>query len=124
LLAIHSFLEEHVSVESFSEKVHNTAGGAPAVYPKMMLKVLFYSYAKGIYFSQEIEDRLKWDPHLKTQHSCYIYLGANQKVDYSTICNFIVPFGGMGEKPLTLVKDFSIRKIYNTIARVPIRFTI
>jgi transposase len=85
LLAIHSFIEEHVSVESFSEKVHNTAGGAPAVYPKMMLKILFYSYAKGIYFSREIEDRLKWDPH-------YIYLGANQKVDHSTICNFILQY--------------------------------
>ena len=34
------------------------------------------------------------------------------------------PLRGMGEKPLTLVKDFSIGEVCNTIAKVPIRFTI
>jgi len=56
------------------------------VHPRMMLKVLFYSYAKGVYSSREMEDRMRWDPN-------YIYLSANQRVDHSTICNFILKYG-------------------------------
>jgi len=85
LKAIDSFVDEHVSVEPFSERVNNETDGAPAVHPKMMLKVLFYSYAKGIYSSREMEERMRWDPN-------YIYLSANEKVDHSTICNFILKY--------------------------------
>ncbi len=86
LKAIDSFIEEHVSVEPFSERVKNEIEGAPAVHPRMMLKVIFYSYAKDIYSSREMEDRMRWDPN-------YIYLSANQRVDHSTICNFILKYG-------------------------------
>jgi transposase len=86
LKAIDSFIEEHISIEPFSESIKNEAEGAPAVHPRMMLKVIFYSYAKGIYSSREMEDRMRWDPN-------YIYLSANQRVDHSTICNFILKYG-------------------------------
>jgi transposase len=86
LKAIDSFVEEHISVEPFSQGVKNEAEGAPAVHPRMMLKVIFYSYAKGVYSSREMEDRMQWDPN-------YIYLSANQRVDHSTICNFILKYG-------------------------------
>ena len=86
LKAIDSFVEEHVSVEPFSERVNNEIDGAPAVHPRMMLKIIFYSYAKGVYSSREMEDRMRWDPN-------YIYLSANQRVDHSTICNFILKYG-------------------------------
>ena len=85
LEAIDSFVDEHVSVEPFSERVNNEIDGAPAVHPRMMLKVLFYSYAKGVYSSREMEERMRWDPN-------YIYLSANQRVDHSTICNFILKY--------------------------------
>lgn len=85
LLAIHTFIEEHILIETFSKRVNNEIGGAPAVHPKMMLKILFYSYAKGIYSSREIEERLKWEQN-------YIFLSGNQKVDHSTICNFILQY--------------------------------
>jgi transposase len=98
LLAIDSFVEEHVSIEPFSARIGNQLSGAPAVHPKMMLKILFYSYAKGIYSSREMEDRLRWDPN-------YIYLSANQKVDHSTICKFILQY----EKE---IKDLFSRLLY------------
>jgi transposase len=85
LKAIDSFVEEHISVEPFSQSVKNEIEGAPAVHPRMMLKVIFYSYAKGIYSSREMEDRMRWDPN-------YVYLSANQRVDHSTICNFILKY--------------------------------
>jgi transposase len=86
LKAIDSFVEEHIAVEPFSHSIKNELEGAPAVHPRMMLKVIFYSYAKGIYSSREMEDRMRWDPN-------YIYLSANQRVDHSTICNFILKYG-------------------------------
>jgi len=86
LKAIDSFVEEHISVEPFSQSARNELEGAPAVHPRMMLKVIFYSYAQGIYSSREMEDRMRWDPN-------YIYLSANQRVDHSTICNFILKYG-------------------------------
>jgi transposase len=85
LEAIHTFIEDRVSIKPFSARVSNEESGAPAVHPGMMLKIIFYSYAKGIYSSREMEDRLRWDPN-------YIYLSANQKVDHSTICNFILQY--------------------------------
>jgi len=85
LKAIDSFVEEHVSLEPFSERVNNEIDGAPAVHPRMMLKVLFYSYAKGIYSSREMEERMRWDPS-------YLYLSANQSIDHSTIWNFILKY--------------------------------
>ncbi len=86
LKAIDVFVEEHISMELFSQDIKNEAEGAPAVHPRMMLKVIFYSYAKGIYSSREMGDRMRWDPN-------YIYLSANQRVDHSTICNFILKYG-------------------------------
>ena len=85
LQAIDSFVEEHISVEPFSQRVKNEIEGAPAVHPRMMLKIIFYSYAKGVYSSREMEDRMRWDPS-------YMYLSANQRVDHSTICNFILKY--------------------------------
>lgn len=85
LKAIDSFVDEHVPVEPFSERVKNEIEGAPAVHPRMMLKIIFYSYAKGVYSSREMEDRMRWDPN-------YVYLGANQRIDHSTICNFILKY--------------------------------
>lgn len=85
LKAIDSFVEEHIYVEPFSQRVKNEIEGAPAVHPRMMLKIIFYSYAKGIYSSREMEERMRWDPN-------YLYLSANQRVDHSTICNFILKY--------------------------------
>ena len=81
LATIDAFIEENVSTEVFSKKVRNEAGGAPAVDPRLLLKVLFYSYAKGVFSSHEMEERMSWDVN-------YVYLCGGQIVDHSTICNF------------------------------------
>jgi transposase len=98
LKAIDSFVEEHISVEPFSQSIKNEAEGAPAIHPRIMLKVIFYSYARGIYSSREMEDRMRWDPN-------YIYLSASQRVDHSTICNFILKYGKE-------IKDIFSRLVY------------
>ncbi|MCK4349157.1 MAG: DegT/DnrJ/EryC1/StrS family aminotransferase, partial [Thermoplasmatales archaeon] len=42
LKAIDAFVEDYISVEPFSQSARNEFEGAPAVHPKMMLKVIFY----------------------------------------------------------------------------------
>jgi transposase len=87
LAAIDSFIEEKVDLNAFWRKVSNDAGlgGAPAVDPRLLLKVLFFSYATGVFHSRDMEDRMSWDVH-------YLYLCAGQTVDHSTICKFILNY--------------------------------
>lgn len=80
--AIDDFIENHVSLEIFSEKCSNSVKGAPAIHARMMLKVIFYCYANGCYSSRDIEKRTSWDQNV-------IYLTANRSIDHSTICRFI-----------------------------------
>lgn len=85
LAVVDSFIEENVNMEAFSKKVRNDAGGAPAVDPRLLLKLLFYSYAIGVFSSHEMEERTGWDVN-------YVYLTGGQSLDHSTICNFLLQY--------------------------------
>jgi transposase len=79
---IDDYVEEHISNDIFVAKLHNQFTGSKAINPKMMLKVLFYCFASGIYTSRSIEKRMAND--LNT-----IYLSGNTVIDHSNICRFI-----------------------------------
>jgi len=79
---IDDYIEDYVSLDGFALKLNNQETGSKAIHPKMMLKVLFYSFASGIYTSRKIEKRMGND--LNT-----IYLAGNDVVDHSNICRFI-----------------------------------
>jgi transposase len=85
LNVIYSFIIQHVDLEMFNKKVKNESNGASAINPIMLLNIIFYAYAQGIYTSRKIEDRLNWDPN-------FIFLSGQQKVDHSSICNFILKY--------------------------------
>ncbi len=55
--------------------------GCPGYHPKMLLKVLFYSYIKGTRSSRKIQKKM-------TENLAYKYLSGDTVVDYQTICNF------------------------------------
>ena len=55
--------------------------GQPAYHPKMMLKVLIYAYANGIFSSRKIQAALQ-------ESIAFIYLAAWQKPDFRTISDF------------------------------------
>ncbi|MFA6548301.1 MAG: IS1182 family transposase [Candidatus Margulisiibacteriota bacterium] len=55
--------------------------GNPAYHPKMMLKIILYSYAKGIYSSRKIAQELE-------SNIFYWYLSGRQKPDFRTTCLF------------------------------------
>lgn len=81
---IDDFVERHIDIGAFAEKYTNDEGGAPAKHPRILLKVLFYSYSQGIYSSREIEERISGGD------SSFTYLSSNTFLDHSTICNFII----------------------------------
>lgn len=82
LTIIDWFVEEKVDLKPFSAKLQNQDGGAEAINPKVILKILFYGYSTGIRSYREIEDHLQWDPH-------FLVLSCQQKVDHSTLCRFM-----------------------------------
>lgn len=81
LRAVDEFFEK-ANLEEFDEKVENDQTGAPAIDPRLLLKVIFYSYAIGVYSMREMEERITWDQN-------YMVLTCQQRVDYSTISRFI-----------------------------------
>jgi transposase len=96
LARIDSFIEDSVDLESFSRKLNNDSGGAPAVDPRLLLKLLFYSYATGVYHSRDMEERTGWDVN-------YVYICGGQSVDHSTICNFLLDYSEEIKKIFTQV---------------------
>jgi len=67
---------EQLNLSSIEKTYSNT--GCSAYSPKMMLKVLFYSYTQGIRSSRKIEMRLH-------ENCVFRYLSANQQPDHGTI---------------------------------------
>ena len=55
--------------------------GNPAYHPAMMLKILFYAYAKGVFSSRNIAQAVK-------ENIPFIFLSAWQKPDFRTISDF------------------------------------
>jgi transposase len=83
---INRFVEECVPIERFSAKAENEESGAEAIHPRLMLKIIFYSYASGVTTSRGMEKRLAEDV-------IYQVLAANETMDHSTICNFMNRYG-------------------------------
>lgn len=83
---IDRFVEEKLTEDLFRWKYTNDDTGQRAIHPFIKLKVILYSYARGLHTSREIEAMLK------SGHIGYIFLSANTRMDHSTICGFINDF--------------------------------
>lgn len=70
---------DSVSLKSIEDKFNEE--GNTAYHPRMMLKVLLYSYAKGIYGSRKIAQELE-------SNIFFWYLSGKQKPNFRTICLF------------------------------------
>lgn len=70
---------EAIDISSLEEKYGEE--GNTAYHPRMMLKVLFYSYSRGIFSSRRIAQELE-------RNIFYWYLSGKQKPDFRTICLF------------------------------------
>jgi transposase len=74
-------LDSEGSLKAFYARVKNYGVGNSAYHPKMMLKVLLYSYCIGVTSSRAIATALEGNIH-------YRYLSGNQQPDFRTIANF------------------------------------
>jgi len=70
---------ESLDLNCLYQKV--SSEGNPCYHPKMMLKVLIYAYANGIFSSRKIQAALQ-------ESVAFIYLAAWQKPDFRTISDF------------------------------------
>ena len=55
--------------------------GQSAYHPRMLLRVLFYSYSQGVFSSRKIAERLRFDLR-------FMFLAGNQRPDFRTIADF------------------------------------
>ena len=70
---------DNLNLDNF-KKLYKATGRCP-YHPKMMLKVIIYSYLNNIYSCRKIEKLLLCDIH-------YIWLSANEHPDFTTINRF------------------------------------
>jgi transposase len=74
----------HTAVEAMDLSIllsRYPGGGRPPYHPKMMLKILLYAYAKGIYSSRKIEEQLHENIH-------FMWLSDEKTPDFRTINRF------------------------------------
>ena len=74
----------HTAIEKMDDQLlfsQYAGGGRPPFHPKMMLKVILYAYAKGIYSSRKIAEQLH-------ENIYFMWLSGHQTPDFRTINRF------------------------------------
>ena len=84
--AINDIIDSHVDVAEFEKEFKNDETGAPAYYPKILLKIILYAYCKGILSSRLISKAC-------VENIIFIALSADTKPHFTTIADFISKMG-------------------------------
>ena len=102
---VNRFVEEDLDMSIFNKNYKNIKEGNTAYDPKSILKVILFSFSKGIISSRKIEENLKY-------HISYIYLSGEQYFDHTTICRFITTndegIKNVFSQLLCLLKDLNL----------------
>ena len=69
-----------MDVSAFDGRIKNGETGAPAYDPKILLKIVFYAYARGILSSREIERACQ-------ENVMFMALSANTRPHFTTIAD-------------------------------------
>jgi len=83
-MTIHNAVEK-LSIKPFLGKMNNQKRGCKSYSPKLLLKILFYSYATGVFSSRKMEKNM-------SNNLSYIFLSNYNIIDHSIICRFINKF--------------------------------
>ena len=57
--AICDIIDNHVDTTIFDSRYKNDKTGAPAIPPKLLLKIILVCYSKGIFTSRDMEEAVK-----------------------------------------------------------------
>jgi len=79
---VNRYVEEKVRFEEFEKNYDNEERGQKAIHPKVILKVVFYSYIKGIQSLRKMEEMTR-------NNIAYIYLTGNKAIDHTTVAKFL-----------------------------------
>lgn len=91
-----SYLIDHeFDLSVFEARYHNADTGAPAYDPAILLKVILYTYSRGVVSSREIE-------RLCRENVMIMALSADSCPHYTTIAYFV---SSCGEEALKLFRD-------------------
>jgi transposase len=82
---INDLIDKYIDEKPFIEKMKNENNGQKCYSPKMLLKVIFYSYCNSIFSSRVMSKNLE-------TNISYIFLSGYTFIDYSTICRFITRY--------------------------------
>jgi transposase len=80
--ALDYIVDNIMDVSVFEGRIKNDETGAPAYDPRILLKIVFYAYARGIITSREIEKACQ-------ENVMFMALSANTKPHFTKIAEFI-----------------------------------
>jgi transposase len=84
--AIHNLIEERVDTTVFDERYRNEDTGRTAYDPKVLLKIVLFSYSRGILHSRRMERACE-------ENVTFMALACGQKPDHSTLAAFVSSMG-------------------------------
>jgi transposase len=79
---ISELVDKHLDLSVFDARYNNDLTGAPAIHPKILLKVILLAYARGMISSRQIERACQ-------ENIIFIALSYGHAPDHSTIASFI-----------------------------------
>lgn len=88
-------VDKHLDLSVFDARYNNDQTGAPAIHPKILLKVILLAYARGMISSRQIERACQ-------ENILFIALSYGYAPDHSTIASFI---SSMQDEVQTLFSD-------------------
>ena len=93
--AIHTLVETRMDMSIFDDNYQNEETGRRAYDPKILLKVVLFSYSRGLISSRKIERACR-------ENVTFMVLSGNQRPDHSTIAAFV---SSMKAEILPLFRD-------------------
>jgi transposase len=93
------FIDTKVDFSGFDESYNNDETGAPAIHPRILLKIVLYGYSHGQYSSRKLYRMCRYHIIMKA-------LAENEEPYWTTIARFIVKNGEEVQKIFTEVLHF------------------
>lgn len=79
---INELVEKHIDLTVFNERYNNDQGGASAIHPKVLLKIILFGYARGLISSRQLERACR-------ENITFMALACQYTPDHSTIAEFV-----------------------------------
>ena len=90
---IHYLIENRIDMIIFNDRFKNDETGDPADDPKILLKIIFLGYSRGMTGTRKIEKACR-------ENVLFMAFCCGSAPDYSTICNFVKSLENTSEQDM------------------------